>query len=166
MTVITIGTACPTFGAVSDEPPDTDVCGLSLRLLAPRRNDLTLDLTGDPACVKTARDHTAAIMAVWRLDGRIPEATLIVSELVTNAVRHAGGTSLLRLIHHDRSVLCLVADGSDRPPVLLDTDFSAERGRGLQLVAAHCERWNWVRRRQRPGKWVWALISPPPSVSR
>jgi hypothetical protein len=62
--------------------------------------------------------------------------------------------------------MCLVADVSDRPPVLTETDFAAETGRGLHLGAAHSLRWDWVQRRHRPGKWVWALLLPPVEASR
>jgi two-component sensor histidine kinase len=102
------------------------------------------------------------------MNGLVSAATLVVSELVTNAQRHAppadatvDGPILLRLVRRGQDVMCLVADASDRPPVLVEADFVAETGRGLHLVAAYSRRWDWARRRHRPGKWVWALLSPP-----
>jgi hypothetical protein len=73
---------------------------------------------------------------------------------------------LLRLVRRRQSVMCLVADPSDRPPVLAEADFAAETGRGLYLVDAHSRRWDWAPRRDRPGKWVWALLPPPADASR
>jgi anti-sigma regulatory factor (Ser/Thr protein kinase) len=180
--VTTAGIVCPGFGVVSDEPPDDDALKAHVRvqdqLAAHLRatvdwRDLTMELEGDPACVKAVRQHTAAVLAAWGLNGHIPDATLVVSELVTNALCHAapadttpGRPILLRLVRRGQDLLCLVADASDRPPVLAEADFAAETGRGLHLVAAHSRRWDWVHRRHRPGKWVWALLSPPIDTSR
>jgi len=164
--VTTAGIICPGFGAVSDEPPDE--AALATRL---RRDDLTLKLREDPAYVKVGRDHTAAVMSAWGLSTIIPDATLVASELVTNALRHAvsgttGGPVLLRLVRRGQDAMCLVADGSDRPPELVEPDFVAETGRGLHLVAANSRRWHWARRRHRPGKWVWALLPLPGDARR
>jgi hypothetical protein len=119
------------FGLVSDEPPGEDASGAPPAVH--RCDDLTMGLGTDPACVKAARDHTAAVLAAWGLNGHIPNATLVVSELVANVLRG-----------HD--VMCLVADVSDRSPVLTETDCAAETGRGLHLVAAHSLRWDWAQR--------------------
>lgn len=165
--VTTFGIVCPGFGAVSDKPPDEDA--LTTRL---RRDDLTMKLGGDLACVKVGRDHTAAVLSAWGLHGLIPAATLVVSELVTNALRHAApadGTAgrpiSLRLVRRGQDVMCLVADASDRPPQLIEPDVATETGRGLHLVAAYSRRWHWAHRGDRPGKWVWALLSPPIDTS-
>jgi hypothetical protein len=69
-------------------------------------------------------------------------------------------------VRRGQDLLCLVADASDRPPALTEAEFDAETGRGLQLVAAHSRRWDWTHRRRRPGKWVWALLSPTIDASR
>jgi anti-sigma regulatory factor (Ser/Thr protein kinase) len=180
--VTTAGIVCPGFGVVSDEPPDDDASKAHVRAedefeahlsATVDRRDLTMELEGDPACVKAVRHHTAAVLAAWGLNGHIPDATLVVSELVTNAVCHAapadikpGRPILLRLVRHGQDLLCLVADASDRPPVLAEADFVAETGRGLHLVAAHSRRWDWAHRRHRPGKWVWALLPPPIDAPR
>lgn len=165
---------CPEFGLIMDQPDGEDDPDISLHMAIRPRDDLTIALGDDLTWVKYARDHTAAVMSAWELAGHVPAATLVVSELVTNALRHALPYAmsrprppvLLRLVRRRRSVMCLVADPSDRPPVLAEADFAAETGRGLYLVAAHSRRWDWAPRRDRPGKWVWALLPPPADASR
>ncbi|WP_329236096.1 ATP-binding protein [Actinoallomurus sp. NBC_01490] len=165
---------CPEFGLIMDHPDGEDDPGISLHIKTRPGDDLTIALGDDLTWVKFARDRTAAVMSAWGLGGHIPAATLVVSELVTNALRHALPSVevrphppvLLRLVRRRRSVVCLVADPSDRPPVLAEADFAAETGRGLYLVAAHSRRWDWAPRRDRPGKWVWALLPPPADASR
>lgn len=167
------GIVCPGFGVVGDEPADKYVLGCPVQGTLGRITDLTVELGGDPAYVKAARDHTAMVLATWDLKCHIPGAALVVSELMTNAIRHATPPGiavarpvLLRLVRRGRKVMCLVGDCSDRPPTLIEADHVAETGRGLHLVAAHSDRWSWARRRYKPGKWVWALLSPPSSASR
>ncbi|WP_323136488.1 MULTISPECIES: ATP-binding protein [unclassified Streptomyces] len=78
---------------------------------------------------------------------------LIVSELVTNAIRYGGGPIRLRLIQH-QVLTCEVSDNSTshprpRQPLVLD-----ENGRGLSLVARLSRRWG--SRSATDGKIVWA----------
>jgi anti-sigma regulatory factor (Ser/Thr protein kinase) len=136
--VTTAGIVCPGFGVVRDEPPDDhaskahvhveDELKAHLRATIDGR-DLTMELEADPACVRAVRHHTAAVLAAWGLNGHIPDATLVVSELVTNALCHAapadtapGRPILLRLVRRGQDLLCLVADASDRPPALAEAD--------------------------------------------
>jgi anti-sigma regulatory factor (Ser/Thr protein kinase) len=172
-TVSASGIVCPGFTPVSDQTSGEDALSALRSGAVHRRDDLTMGLEPAPASIKIARDRTADILAAWELDGQIADATLVVSELVTNALRHAAPadariewTILLRLVRHGRQVMCLVADPSDRPPMLTEVDLAGESGRGLQLVAACSRRWDWVRRRRRPGKWVWALLLPPEDAAR
>lgn len=165
--VTATGIVCPGFGLVKDQPIHEIGSDAALCATIQRHADLTMTLGESPICVKIARDQTAGVMAAWRLTGHTSSATLVVSELVTNALRHAlpaaGSTRtpvLLRLVRRRQEVMCLVADPSDRPPVLTEADFAAETGRGLQLVAAHSRYWSWTRRPHQPGKWVWALLQP------
>jgi hypothetical protein len=165
---------CPEFGLIMDHPDDEDEPDISPYMTIGQYDDLTIALGEDLTWVKIARDRTAAVMSAWGLGGHVPAATLVVSELVTNALRHALPSVevrphppvLLRLMRRGRSVMCLVADPCDHPPVLAEADFAAETGRGLYLVAAHSRRWDWAPRRDRPGKWVWALLPPPADASR
>jgi hypothetical protein len=78
---------------------------------------------------------------------------LVVSELVTNAIRYGTGPIHLRLIK-DRSLICEVSDGSNTAPHLRRARTFDEGGRGLLLVAQLTQRWG---TRQTPrGKTIWA----------
>ncbi len=77
---------------------------------------------------------------------------LIVSELVTNAVRYAGGPVGLRLIR-DEVLLCEVTDPSNTQPRMRRARITDEGGRGLFLVARLSRRWG-SRYGQR-GKTIW-----------
>jgi hypothetical protein len=89
----------------------------------------------------------------WGLGGLEDATRLIVSELVTNAVRHGSGQITLRLIRH-QVLTCEVFDTSACPPRLLSARNNDENGRGLCLVAQLSRRWGF--RTVSGGKVVWA----------
>ncbi|MGW7525798.1 SpoIIE family protein phosphatase [Streptomyces sp. NPDC054783] len=111
------------------------------------------DLPNELVTVPTARHLAARQLRQWGLEPLVTPVESIVSELVTNAIRHGGGPSRLRLIQH-RVLTCEVSDtntGQPRPrhPRTLD-----EHGRGLYLVARLSRRWG--SRSAADGKVVWA----------
>ncbi|MFE1785909.1 ATP-binding protein, partial [Streptomyces sp. NPDC059506] len=77
---------------------------------------------------------------------------LIVSELLTNAIRYGGGPIQLRLIR-DRALTCEVFDGSSTSPRLRRAKSTDEGGRGLFLVAQLADRWG--TRHTADGKVIW-----------
>jgi anti-sigma regulatory factor (Ser/Thr protein kinase) len=86
---------------------------------------------------------------------------LLVSELVTNAIRHASGRVRLRLIR-ERTLVCEVLDGGASAPHLRHPRAMDEGGRGLLLVSQLAERWG--TRFVPDGKIIWAeqpLTTPP-----
>jgi anti-sigma regulatory factor (Ser/Thr protein kinase) len=77
---------------------------------------------------------------------------LVMSELITNAIRYATGPIRARLIR-DTSLICEVADGSSTSPHLRRAAITDEGGRGLFLVAQFAERWG--TRYTSEGKIIW-----------
>ena len=87
---------------------------------------------------RRARGHVAAYLTAAGRSDLIPSATLIVSELVTNAVVHAGGTIDLRVALTDESLRVDIHDTSDLLPHLRQPDVG---GRGLHIVNAIATNW-------------------------
>ena len=77
----------------------------------------TWDLPADPAIVAGTRKQVADRLTGWGLADAVFITGLVVSELVTNAIRHARGPIQLRLIR-DRTLICEVSDGSSTAPHL------------------------------------------------
>ncbi|MER5910341.1 SpoIIE family protein phosphatase [Streptomyces sp. NPDC001982] len=107
---------------------------------------------GDPAIVATARTLADHQLANWGLSDLAFTTEVIVSELVTNAIRYAPGTIRVRLIR-DRSLICEVTDDSSAAPHLRHPRTTDEGGRGLLLVAQLTDRWG-TRHTDR-GKTIW-----------
>lgn len=70
-------------------------------------------------------------------------AELLTSELVTNALLHAGTDLTVHVERDEDRVRIAVDDGSDVAPVLGDPDSDDVGGRGLPLVAILATRWGW-----------------------
>ncbi|MEU9789607.1 SpoIIE family protein phosphatase [Streptomyces sparsogenes] len=120
----------------------------------------TWDIPDDPALVARARRDVTERLLAWGLDEAVFTTELIVSELVTNAMRHATAPIRLRLIH-DRTLICEVSDGSNTAPHLRRARVFDEGGRGLLLVAQLSRRWG--SRHSTTGKTIWAEQALPPS---
>jgi PAS domain S-box-containing protein len=110
-------------------------------------------LPNDQSAVATARTVAADQLAVWGMSGLEDTTKLIVSELVTNAVRHGTGTIGLRLIRH-QVLTCEVSDTNACAPRMRRASGVDEGGRGLFLVARLSRRWG--TRSIPDGKVVWA----------
>ncbi|WP_426567327.1 SpoIIE family protein phosphatase [Streptomyces canus] len=110
-------------------------------------------LSSDDTTARRARNLAAGQLAEWGLEGLEDSTKLIVSELVTNAVRHSSGPIDLRLTRHN--VLTVeVSDAGTCSPRPRNAGTSDEGGRGLFLVSQLSRRWG-----SRPipgGKVVWA----------
>ncbi|MGW8952382.1 SpoIIE family protein phosphatase [Streptomyces sp. NPDC055709] len=110
------------------------------------------DLPSDPAVVSEARKLVTGQLASWDMSDTAFAAELIVSELVTNAIRHGKPPVTLRLVRDD-VLTCEVSDGSSTSPRLRHARTTDEGGRGLLLVARCSERWG--TRYTDDGKIVW-----------
>jgi anti-sigma regulatory factor (Ser/Thr protein kinase) len=118
----------------------------------------TWPLPNDPASVSEARDRTEHRLAEWGLSDLSFTAVLVVSELVTNAVRYSAGPIRLRLIRDD-ALIIEVTDDSSTAPQLRHAEDDDEHGRGLSITAQLTERWG--TRREHRGKTIWAELTPP-----
>ncbi|GGZ12874.1 SpoIIE family protein phosphatase [Streptomyces poonensis] len=122
------------------------------RRLAPGRV-ADWELPPDPALVAQARRTATGQLAAWGLDELAFTTELVVSELVTNAIRHATGPVRLRLIL-DRTLICEVFDGGATAPHLRHPRTTDEGGRGLFLISQFTQRWG--TRFLPEGKVIWA----------
>ncbi|WP_157431745.1 ATP-binding protein [Actinomadura hibisca] len=132
-----------------------------------------------------ARRHIEDIFPKWGAASLVMNAQLVATELVTNGVRHSGGSMelpevaitggramptksvlpkkgegaiiRLSLSYEEGRLLIEVWDKSDTPPAAQLPDFVSERGRGLFVVSAFCEKWGW-HPSQGGGKVVWAEL--------
>ncbi|MGW6707702.1 ATP-binding SpoIIE family protein phosphatase [Streptomyces sp. NPDC054956] len=110
------------------------------------------ELEADLSLVGHARELVVGQLSDWELDELGFVTELVVSELVTNAIRYAGGPVGLRLIR-DRVLVCEVSDPSSTQPRLRRARETDEGGRGLFLVAQLTDRWGC--RFTGTGKTIW-----------
>jgi anti-sigma regulatory factor (Ser/Thr protein kinase) len=122
-----------------------------------------LEFGAMPSAVPCARLHTRQMLWEWDLTELSDSAELLVSEIITNAIQITnpdGRTVPVRLwlLADPERLLILVRDASPLPPVPMSPSTDAENGRGLLLVNAISNRWNWYVPPQDCGKVVWALL--------
>jgi histidine kinase-like protein len=143
----------------------------------PARSATGADLTGFPrvavrtpgpgaAAIRVMRDFATATAARWGATGRGDDIAIVVSELVTNAFRHAtpacdysgpGRGVRFGMLQCGPAVLCAVVDPSPHLPPAPAPERFAECGRGLQVVGALSDDWGYTTLSRR-GKVVWALF--------
>nr|WP_231626818.1 SpoIIE family protein phosphatase/ATP-binding protein [Streptomyces apocyni] len=112
------------------------------------------DVPYDPAAVPEMRGAVTRQLEQWGLDDLTFTTELVLSELITNAVRHGSSPIGVRLIRVDSSLFCEVSDGSSTSPHLRYASATDEGGRGLFLVSQFAERWG--TRYTTGGKVIWA----------
>jgi len=139
-------------GVYSDQERD-DIAVLIARLRRlPAENYATWTFPPKLTSVREARSVIREPMERWGLADLIPTTELLVSELVTNAMRYSRGDVTLRLVN-ERALVCEVLDGSGALPRLRQANGDDENGRGLQVVRQLAKRWG--ARRTATGKVVW-----------
>ncbi|HZB30447.1 MAG TPA: ATP-binding protein [Streptosporangiaceae bacterium] len=122
-------------------------------------NGREIKLDPVPASVRVARDFVRRALCELGLPGCVDDGVLIVSELVTNAVRAAPQTPCVVVVGIGAGHAVIeVHDGSSALPQRRDPDFVGEHGRGLHVVEALCEGWDCVP--SDDGKAVIAVLRP------
>ncbi|MGW1004505.1 SpoIIE family protein phosphatase [Streptomyces sp. NPDC002520] len=159
----TLARPAPTLEAVCDRVldellshgPEDDIALLVVRTRALHPGRVaTWELDSTPSVVARVRKQTDEQLSAWGLDEAAFSTELIVSELVTNAIRYGRPPIRLRLIHQDSTLICEVYDSSGSTPHMRRARMFDEGGRGLLLVAQLAARWG--TRHDRIGKTVWA----------
>jgi anti-sigma regulatory factor (Ser/Thr protein kinase) len=109
-----------------------------------------------PASASVARELVACACHDWHLESLIDDLSLVVTELVANAVRHAGTEMEVRLIALEGGIRLEVQDGSTRPLRPRPSTLVDEGGRGLLLVDALSSRYGVEG--EAGGKKVWVEL--------
>lgn len=125
----------------------------------------------DASSVRAAREFTIAALRRWGTADRCEDMAIVVSELLTNALRHAlagAGSSAgwpvkLGLLHLGHCVICAVADPAKAPPAVRQPGDFGEGGRGLEVVSALSDEWGYSVPGD-DGKVTWALFSAQAAV--
>ncbi|MEU8438062.1 SpoIIE family protein phosphatase [Streptomyces sp. NPDC029216] len=152
----TLDTVCDrVLAALLTHRPEDDVALLVARTRALHADKVVVwDLPSDPSVVADARRYTTDQLTAWELDEASFVAELVVSELVTNAIRYGEPPIQLRLIHENNTLICEVSDASSTAPHMRRARTFDEGGRGLLLVAQLAQRWG--TRHAATGKTIWA----------
>ncbi|MEV5435554.1 SpoIIE family protein phosphatase [Streptomyces sp. NPDC052682] len=135
-----------------------------IALLMARVQGLPAESVGDwtlprePRSVGRAREYARAQLLTWDLEPLVDTTELLVSELVTNALRYGEGEIRLRLLL-DRTLVCEVWDSGLVQPRRRRARDTDEGGRGLQLVGLLSAAWG--SRRTPRGKTVWFELPLP-----
>ena len=173
------------FGEGSPEQDLEDLCKLSLDgvyadakrddiavLIAklrriPEDHRIAFPLEAELTAVRRARSLIRDPLKRWGLEDLIDNSELLVSELVTNAIKYASNNGedqvMLRLVLEPDSLVCEVHDSSPALPRVLQVDRDAESGRGLHVVSQMASRWG--ARRTATGKVVWCEQPVPAEVT-
>ena len=165
------------LGEVSDQPGEAAAAAVIQRLGTDAKDDIallvcdiddgrdrngsrTITIEGTPQHISVVRREARALLKAWNMTGVDYAATLIVSELVTNVLRHTGAPGRLQLQPLTDAVRITVTDVEDRLPELdLRPARTATGGRGLMLVQSLASRWGIER--HAVGKTIWVEIDVP-----
>lgn len=117
---------------------------------------------GTAQSVGAARDFGLATMRRWTVADRTDDIAIVLSELLTNALRHGADQPArpvrVALVQPAQFVLVVVSDPGRQVPVLREPDYLAESGRGLHVINALSDTWGCTTPTD-TGKAVWALFA-------
>jgi signal transduction histidine kinase len=135
---------------------DDDVALLFAREAAETREVAVMELNTNPLIAAAGRRFVTQALEEWKLVDLQPTAGMVVTELISNAVRHTGRPLTLRLQHRERRLIVKVADGDERQQRRLQPALLDEGHRGLFIVDKLSRRWG--ARPTATGKVVWAEL--------
>lgn len=125
-------------------------------------------LSDDPQVAADARDFTRNTLRGWGMGELTDNAAIVVSELLSNAMRYGvtgrRGRTLsphpvwLGLLRRGDAVMCAVTDPGSEVPVVKEPDYFAESGRGLHVIDTLSDSWGWTTP-DHAGKAVWSVLS-------
>lgn len=117
---------------------------------------MSLALPPEPASAQAARRVAGECLRAWHLGRLVPSVTLVVTELVTNALLHARTAIDVTVTQLEDGVRVAVRDGHAGSPTVRHVDVDSTTGRGLVIVARLARRWGVER--DSTGKTVWADV--------
>jgi anti-sigma regulatory factor (Ser/Thr protein kinase) len=119
------------------------------------------ELAPDPSLPALLRAESRSHLTAWAIPPAvIADTVLVLTELTTNAVEHAGTRIRVQLTFTGTTVRIRVRDWSPHPPRAQPHPLGTSRGHGLRLVDAVATRWGW--RTHTDGKTVWAALTTGP----
>jgi len=151
---------------VADALGLTEITGITAACQSAQQPAATSAFPPQPESARRARKFTRITLQDWGMAGQTDVTELVVSELVTNSLRHGllsaqwmrGEHPIgLTLLCLDPYLMCMVTDPGGQCPVRIESCASAESGRGLQVVESCSVRWGWEPITGE-GKVVWALL--------
>jgi anti-sigma regulatory factor (Ser/Thr protein kinase) len=125
--------------------------------LAPEPVTATRSLPPHPTAARAARDFLTGCLLDWKAPKGLAAGSLVMSELVTNAMLYAHSDISVSLARHESLVRIAVRDGGRNIPAQRDSALESTHGRGLVIVEGFSRAWG-VLPCSRGGKVVWAVI--------
>lgn len=152
----------PSQSPVSVLPPQLIYQGTTMAGDWPLRD--FVELGALDTAVPCARLRSRQVLWEWGLDGFSERVELLVSELMSNAIKASRSVDFilpvrLWLLSDKQRLVVLVWDANPGPPMRIDVSDEAESGRGLVLVEAVSDEWGSYPTPDMGGKVVWALVN-------
>jgi anti-sigma regulatory factor (Ser/Thr protein kinase) len=118
-----------------------------------------LSLPPQASSSRQARRWVVGLVEEWGLEPLLEQVELLTSELVTNALLHAGTPMRVRVSRQGAGVRLEVHDGSSVVPSRRRYSRTATTGRGMGLLDSLADDWGW--RTEAGGKVTWAFVETP-----
>lgn len=141
------------LGSLLHQPTDDIALLVAHTKALEERHVATWEVPADSAVIAQIRNAVAEKLTQWKLEEAIFTTQLIVSELLTNAIRYGNDPIHLRLLRSP-TLVCEVSDTSSTSPHLRYASTTDENGRGLLIISELTERWG--TRYTARGKTIWA----------